>query len=260
MKRIVCLLTALVVLLCGCTQMPTNDNTTDTTKVAVQTTLPETQNNKPEHTFIKNENGNIVSDTGVEYVHLANGTELYHFGTLEFQGHVAGEIEEFTHLVMEIKTGMYSIVGSETDDILIRYFPNNEWFSIYRKASLPTFDYSLDGCDGFKYFSYSDYRTEEIKATSFDLSSPNEISDFLTTVRSQNNPKDAGLYELVTQPNGLFENCYTCGYVIGYFNEESNVYVPLPITSYNDLAYSIALIDEEYVLPEEYVQFFGLNK
>ena len=262
MIRIVCLFTALVIFFCGCTQKPKNDNITDTTKEDIQTTSPKTDNdNTPTHTFTENENGNIVSDTGVEYIHLANETDLYFFGTLEFQGHIDDEIKEFTHLDMEIKTGMYSIAGSETDDILIRYFPNNEWFSIYRKSSLPTFDISLNGCDRFEYIDYHEYRNNENSTSSFVISSQNEITDFLTTIRSQSNPKDAGLYEMIRKPNGLLENCYVCGYVIGYFDEEPGVYIRLDVNSFNDLAYSIELNNgEKHVLPEKYVQLFGINK
>ena len=61
MKKLLCLILILLVVLCSC-----SDN----------------------NTFIKNEKGNIVSSSGVEYAHLANEGILYFLGELDFVGSI----------------------------------------------------------------------------------------------------------------------------------------------------------------------------
>ena len=225
MKKVILLLSSLVLLLCGCVQ---SDRTGENA------------------VFTKTENGNMVSPSGVEYAHLANEGILYYLGELEFVGSIQGEEKS-------LQTGMFAIKNSDNDNILIRRVPDNEWFSIYRKTSLPTFDFSADNCIRLEFVSGTgDIREDAIHTTcKGGICDKSEITKFLSEVRAQESPHDAGLYDLIKKPNGMLENCYVYGVVYGFFEEEPNLAIRMNITSYNDLACSISIGEDEYVLPEK---------
>ena len=208
--------------------------------------------------FTENENGNIVSPSGTEYGHLANEefSSLYYLGDLEFQGSVEGEEKTSQHLGLSYQTGLFSIKNAETDNILIRHLPNNEWFAVYRKTSLPTFDFSVDNCIRLELVSGSGNISDDgIHATCGDgITDKSEIAEFLYDVRSQKDPHEAGLYELVTKPDGWYENCYVYAVIYGFFEDEPNLAVRMNVTSFNDLAYSVSIEEKEYVLPEEWLE------
>lgn len=90
--------------------------------------------------FTKTAEGIIVDASGVEYVYLCPEGSLYLEDLLPdsliFEGSIAGEPDTLNHLGLATPTGMYSIRGDRTFDILLRYRHNSEWYSIYRKASL----------------------------------------------------------------------------------------------------------------------------
>ena len=228
MKKLICLLAA-TLLLCGCSA---NDYVTN----------PSTES------FTENEQGNLVSPSGTQYVHLANEGSLYYLGELEFLASVAGEEKESQHKGIPYQTGMFAIKGAANDNILVRRQPDNEWFSIYQKASLPALNYSADNCIRLEFVSNandSDHRT-----CGGGITDKAEIVQFLSEIRSQKSPRDAGLYDLVKKTDGMLENCYVCGKVYGFFADEPNVAIQMEILSFNDQAHSITVEDREYVLPE----------
>ena len=55
-----------------------------------------------------------------------------------------------------------------------------------------------------------------------------EIAEFLSDVRSQKDPREAGLYDLIKKPDGMLENCYVYGVIYGFFEEEPNLAVRIP--------------------------------
>jgi len=224
MKKVIILLSSLVILLCGCVQ----SNRTGENAV-----------------FTKIENENLISPSGVEYAHLANEGILYYLGELEFVGSIQSEERP-------LQAGMFAIKNSDNDNILIRRVPDNEWFSIYRKASFPKFDFSADNCIRLEFVSGTgDIREDSIHTTcKGGICDESEITEFLSEVRAQENPHDARLYDLIKKPNGMLENCYVYGVVYGFFEEEPNLAIRMNITSYNDLSYSISIGENEYVLPE----------
>jgi len=230
MKRIVCLFAAFLLLLCGCSQNVT-------------------QSEKP--IFTKSDSGIITNEQGVEYVHLANEGVLYYLGDLVFVGAIKGEAQTSQHLSLSYQTGMFAIQGAD-DDILVRHAPNNEWFLIYRKASLPKFDCSVDNCTRLKYVPNAEDATHT--ASEGGITGKSEVSATLAEIRSQENPKDAGLYDLVRKPDGLLENCYYCGIIYGYFEEEPNLVVQLDVLSFNDLGYSVMVDNKEYVIPAQLLE------
>lgn len=211
--------------------------------------------------FTQNSEGNLVSVSGVEYAHLANEGALYYFGDLVFQGGVNGEKQMSEHLGYSYQTGLFSIKNDETDNILIRRSPDNEFFSIYRKTSLPPFVFSVDNCSRLELvLGTGDTENDVIHTTCGDgIDSALEISEFLSDVRSQKNPHEAGLYDLITKPDGMLENCYIYAVIYGFFENEPNLAIRMYITSYNDLAYSVSIEDKEYVLPEKWIQILKNN-
>jgi len=235
MKRMLLLLAVLCLLLCGCSQ----SNSAKETIV-----------------FAMDENGNVVSDSGVAYAHLASEGFLCYLGELEFVGGVQGEAETTQHLGMSFQTGMFAIKHDESSSILIRHAPNSEWRSIYRDASLPEFDFSVDNCIRLEFVpGIGDIEKDAVHtACGEGITDPAEIAAFLSDVRAQKSPSAARLYDLVKKPDGTLENCYICGVIYGFFEEETNLAVQMQVTSYNDLAYSVSIGGRSYVLPSSWYQ------
>ncbi|MBE6619391.1 MAG: hypothetical protein E7626_06415 [Ruminococcaceae bacterium] len=198
--------------------------------------------------FTETENKTILSADGTEYTFVGNEGYVGCFGEKEFIGHIKGEKKSFIHIAMRIKTGMYSVNGSH--DVLIRYLPDNEFASIYVKSELLKTEFSLDNCIRFEFVKYSHYNDEE---TTISEKGITECEQFLSDIKSGQTVEDAGLYDLVRQPNGMLKNCYTYGYVCGIIQEDLNLFIPLRVMSFDDKAYSITIDDTEYVLSQEWI-------
>lgn len=215
-----------------------------------------------QNSFTETADGIIVDASGIEYTFLSPenwlGLRELPFDVLIFEGSVVGEPDTLNHLGLSRPTGMYSIRGDRTFDILIRYRHDSEWYSFYRKSSLPPLDFSVDNLSRLVYV---DSYLSEVFAQIFGNSivDPQEISEFFSDIRSQKTPSDAGLYDMIRQPNGLLENCYTCGVIYGSFEEEPNLFIKMGVTSYNDLAYSVSIEGRDYVLPEKWVERFRVR-
>ena len=209
--------------------------------------------------YRENSDGIIISSSGEEYAFLCNEGALVYLGEISHEGHIHGEKTILRHMSSLILTGMYS-VESATDDIMVRVYPDSEWYAIYRKASLPEFDMTIDNCIRLEFVDEGYPRDASHLTCGKGITDPEVISEFLTDIRSQPDPDEAGLYDMITKPNGLLENCYGYGVVYGFFEEEPNLAVRLYVTSYNDLAYSIDFGFEEYVLPEEWLERLKSNE
>jgi len=241
MKKVICLLTSLVLLLCGCEQ------------------IPQIEKNL---VFTKTEGTKLISSSGVEYIHLAFEGQLWYFGELEHVGVVQGEDEYWEYAVgFPIKTGLFAVKG-QGDDVLIRQAPNDEWTHVYRKSALPALDFSVDNCSRLEFIPGSQMLLNHEDATHTTckggISNKKEIARFWSEVRSQENPRDAGLYDFVEKPDGWFENYYLYGMIFAFFKEEPNLAAPVQVWSYNDQGYSVKFVGEEsaleYVLPESWLQ------
>ena len=205
--------------------------------------------------FTVSDTGTLISPDGTEYEFLANEGFLYYLGELEFVAYVEGEATENHHLGGSIQTGMFSIRDDPTDHLLIRVLPDSEWYAIYRKASLPDFDFSIDNCSRLEFIPSDEMwgLGEKHGGCGAGITDPEEIAAFLSDLRAQKSARDAGLDRLVTQPNGTLLNCYFIGTVCGFFEEEPNLFVPMEVISYNDLGYSMELDRRDRVLPEEWL-------
>jgi len=101
-----------------------------------------------QNSFTETADGIIVDAFGAEYVYLCHEGSHYLKDLLPdgliFEGRIAGEPDTLNHLGLSTPTGMYSIRGDRTFDILLRYRHDSEWYSIYYKSSLePSDAYSI---------------------------------------------------------------------------------------------------------------------
>ena len=200
-----------------------------------------------------------VSFYGKEYTYLASEPNLCHLGKLEFKGGMEDEPKQFEHMLGEIQTGLYSVRGDESNRVLVRYQPNNEWYSVYRKSSLPPLDYSANNCCRIEFVKWRSGASEDHRVCGKGIADLSMIVEFLSDVRSQKTPTEAGLYNYVIQPNGFYKNCRITGTVLGYFEDEPFVCIRMDVTSYNDQAYSISIEGKEYVLPDKWVERLGIS-
>ena len=237
MKKFLCLLWALVIFLSGC--MPSSFTA-----------------------FTINSDGNPVDLSGTEYTVLSSKGKLSYLGNRKFVGHIQGEARYSQHLFLSYKPGMYALTDSPNDNILIRQRPNSEWFSIYRKSSLPALDVSVDNCVRLEFIpGLANNMENSAHATCNEgITDPAVIAAFLAEVRQQKTPKEAGLYDMIRKPNGLLENCYLYGTIYGFFAEEPNLVLEMEIYSFNDLAYSVTVDGRQFVLPEAWFQRITQNK
>lgn len=248
MKKVLCLIIAALMLLGGCSQKNQSDRSYENTPL-------KKDSPSNEYTFTKNKEGNLVSNSGVEYSFLTLEGILYYFGELEFVGSIQGEEKEAEYWGVPYQTGMFKIKNADNDNILIRRSADSEWDAIYRKTSLPDFDFSVDNCIRLEFLPEDAIHTNHTSG----ITDQDEIGKFLFEIRNQKDPDEAGLYDLVRQSDGTLENCYTCGAVFGFFAEEPDLVVQMSVTSFNDLAYSISIEEKEYVLPTEWIQKLEIN-
>ena len=93
-----------------------------------------------QNSFTETADGIIVDASGAEYVYLCTEGSYFlknlPYDGLIFEGSVSGEPDTLRHLGLSRPTGMYSIRGDRTFDILLRYRHDSEWYSIYCRVSL----------------------------------------------------------------------------------------------------------------------------
>ena len=198
--------------------------------------------------FRETQNKTIVSNDGTEYTFVGNEGSVCCLGEQEFVGHVAGEKKSFALLDDVIKTGMYSVNGSQ--DVLVRYLPDNEFASIYIKSDLLKTEIALDNCIRFEFVKGLLSDSAQISNSKKGVT---ECEQFLNEIISGQTAQNAGLYDLVKQPDGKLKNCYVYGYVCGVLQEDINLVIPLEVMSFDDKAYSIKIDNNEYVLSKEWI-------
>lgn len=154
------------------------------------------------------------------------------------------------------QTGFYSVDGDTTGRFLIRRSYNSEWFSIYRKNSLPSFDYAAENCDRLILLLAKDLKWGQPLYIEHEggISDKTAITAFCREIRTQEEAGEAGLLNLVKKSDGTYENVYVYGAVFGLFDEEPNLALKMEILSYNDLAFSKSLEGKAYVLPREWLE------
>ncbi len=197
--------------------------------------------------FTEAENKTVVSADGTEYAFVGTEGRVWCLGEWDFIGHIKGEKKAFVHLTNIIKTGMYSV--NDSQDVLVRYFPDNEFAAIYVRSELLKTEITLNNCIRFGFIKGPLFSKEETLLSK----GTTECAQFLNEIKNGQEAKDAGLYDLVRQPNGMLKNCYVYGYACGIIQEDINIVIPLEIMSFDDKAYSIRIDYKEYVLPQEWM-------
>ncbi|MBR3594029.1 MAG: hypothetical protein IKL44_05060 [Clostridia bacterium] len=241
MKKLLFPIFAILLLLCGCANE------------AVTSSLPEGQDDTM---FTQCENGNLLSSTGTEYTFLAMEYDLIFLGEIDedgFLGGVKGEESIPTYEDDLYKFGLYSLKNDDTHNIIIRDFPDNEWCGIYRKASLPELDVSIDNVSRLELILEKD-GIEPHKTCGNGITDADEIKKFITDIQKQPSAEEAGLYDSVRGPDGFLHNCFLWAGVYCFFEDEPDVAIKFDVTSYNNKAYSLLNGDTEYVLPDEWIQ------
>jgi len=200
-----------------------------------------------------------ITFRGEEYVYLTNESILYPLGELVFEGSESQDPDDDYY--WEIQSGIYSFKCDDDYSVLIRRVPDNEWGLIYRKASLPPFDFSLDNCSRLELVPNCYYLTENaVHITCGEgMTDRAQIAEFLSDVRSQKHPKEAGLYDLVPKDESGIGWVPLSPAVYGFFEEEPNLVLIMYVSSYDNQAYSIQAYSSrmkrrEYVLPEEWME------
>ncbi|MBQ6075543.1 MAG: hypothetical protein IJK86_05235 [Lachnospiraceae bacterium] len=210
--------------------------------------------------FVRSGNGNYISPSGTEYTLLANEPLLYHLGEREFLAGVEGEEPTLKHLSSKIRTGFYALKNDPSHHILVRVAPDSEWLLYYRDVSLPPFDYSRENCSLLvllKGYLQTVLDSSLMEFSEQGLCDKESIAEFYADILSQKSPEEAGLYDYVRQPDGFWKNCYTNSSICGFFEEEPDLFISMPITSYDDKAYSIMIGEQEYVLPDSWLERFN---
>lgn len=198
--------------------------------------------------FTETENKTIVANDGTEYTFVGFEGRVSCFGGWDFIGHVEGEKKSFVHLFNRIKTGMYSVDGKQ--DVLVRYFPDNEFSAIYLKSDLLKAEITLENCIRFGFVKGSLFNKDEAALSKKGIT---ECEQFLNEIKNGQTAREAGLYDLVKQPDGMLKNCYVYGYACGVIQEDINIVIPLEIVSFDNKAYSITIDDTEYVLSKDWL-------
>ena len=121
---------------------------------------------------------------------------------------------------------------------------------------MSAFEFSVDNCIRLEFVKGTgDIQKDAVHTTCGEgITDKAEITKFLSEIRMQQSAREAGLYDSVKKPDGMLENCYVYGIIYGFFAEEPNLASRMEITSFNDLAYSVAIDDKENVLPAEWLQ------
>lgn len=203
--------------------------------------------------FVEKDAKTLVASDGTEYLFLANAGILDADAEWEHLGYVEGEPK--TGALVK-KTGLFAAKGVREDTILLRVRPDSEWYAIYRKASLPPFDFTVDNCCRMELVLGRplDFSVSEHRLCGEGITDPAEIAAFLADLRAQKTAREAGLFESITQAGGTLKNCYQAGMILCFFEEEPNLYLSLPVTSYDDQAYSVEVDRVDRVFPAEWLQ------
>lgn len=198
-----------------------------------------------------------ITFRGEEYTFLSAEGKLCYLGELVFEGSESNSPEDLEYSYLGFQPGIYSIKGDEDHSIFIRYVYDNEWYAIYRKSSLPPLDLSVDNCSRLELVP--EYSINAAHAACGEgITDRVQIAAFLADVRSQQSPEEAGLFDLIPPENGI-RYVHINQVIYGFFEEEPNVALRMEVSSYNDQAYSVRIEGREYVLPEKWLEMFGIQ-
>jgi len=186
--------------------------------------------------------GILISPTGEEYqVYGSEEAGVHWLGELEYDSRVKGEVLPLGPKVLW--HGVYTVKGNETKDILVRYFPHNEWGIIYRKTSLPPVELTIENADRLELLQYSEEKKERDHIScGKGITDPKEMEEFFEQIQTQ------PLTEVTA-----WDGVYGYGYIYCFYEEETNVALKIKVLSYNDQEYSVWFNGGEYILSPQWM-------
>ncbi len=204
--------------------------------------------------FSIKDDGSIVAPDGSEYSFVGNEGFLDLVGRRKLIGKIRDEEDQDIYGIIE--TGLYACQQDVNRVMLLRYRPDSEWGSFYRKKTASVVAISIDNCERLEFVGYREDEIAAVKHISCrdGIANKEDITEFLFMIKSAETVQDVGLYE--AEP---LENCYEIGKVYGFFTGENTLVVSYPVTSFDDQAYSIMIDNTEYVLPKEYLLELASN-
>lgn len=236
---------------------PIDKNITSSSEISDNLILnSDISSNKSALVFTENDNYNLISPDGIEYYQLANEEfcDLSYIGELEFFASVEGEVPFSEHLDSYYRTGLFSIKTDETKDILIRYSPANEWYSIYRKVSLPKNEFKLENCTRLEMIFDIAYGTDHSKHAlcNYGITDKSEIKKFISDVHSQKFTYTEDSNNSTKSNNDwiAYEGCK----IFGTFENEPYLVISMTVCNYDNQTYSIMMDNEEYLLPDKWYE------
>ncbi len=192
----------------------------------------------------------ILHRNGKEYAVISK--EFCVFGRSFYDSGVKGEFP-FSMFPFPYQTGLYKCENDPDRRVLEREMPHNEFRLLYRDTSLPPLSTDPDACIRFEFIG-GDPDIEHMTCEG-GITDPAERDAFLDAIRNGPTAEEAGLYRaLETNDAGFWKNCYSYGYVYGYYTDEPNLALCMKVTSFDDKAYSIRIGYTEYVLPTEWLE------
>lgn len=209
--------------------------------------------------FSENENGDIIALDGTEYIYLCNEGSLELLGRKQLIGKISGENASEPY---GFDIGLYACEHDTDKVMLLRYMPNNEWGSFYRKKSEPMIDITGKGLIRLEFISYQEESPQYMYSVGSEhiacgkgISGKENVSDFFKDILAGETAEAAGLYDKISDVDGTI--CYELGKVYGFYQGENAAVKPYEVWSFDDKDYSITIDDVQYVLPKEYLEKLG---
>ena len=208
------------------------------------------------------EDNRLIGNDGTEYAFLSYEGWYAPLGELEYVGSIRNDPDKLEAVYEWIcgygQPGLYKIKGDTSGDLLFRYEVYSEWCAIYRNVESPplytTLEKLLNNISRLELVMPHEhpylYFRKHIDCGE-GITDPETLREFFRDIRSQESPQDAGLYEMMQANENHIQ---LCGYLYAYFEEEPNLIHSFEVYSYNDVAYSITIGYDEYVLPNEWLQ------
>lgn len=216
------------------------------------------QENYEEDLLVYTDGEKLTCPSGDTYVFLANEGFAYTFGEGELFAVVAGEDEMDCYNLS--RCGLYEVPNDADRNVVRRVRPDNEWFAIYVKEDYDVVEPVLENISRLVYTEEDPCFDTELNSIAYgtDGLTGEDAQLFLNDVQKADSPETAGYYDYVLKDDGSFENCYGCGYLLGFFGEERAYFAQFSVTSYDDKGFSLQLGEHEYALTEDQVKLLGI--
>jgi hypothetical protein len=202
--------------------------------------------------YFSEKEGALVAPDGTVYVFLGIEGSVGLLGNKKLIGKIEGEDDSEPY---GFDIGLYACEQDTDRDMLLRYLPQNEWGSYYRKRTAPSLDISYMNCTRLEFVADMEMSQQNMYTAGAEhfscgngIVGMDSVVDFFQNVKSGKTANEAGLYT----GNRI-------GTAYGFFTGENAAVVCFPVDSYNDKAYTIMIDNVVYVLPYDYLAQLGFR-